>query len=204
MESLNNGQLILDSDSVDKILTGERVKIWPWARGFYARDMLYWLWRMMEGERMTDVVFYKKTTLMAPPPISTHMDLVEFIQFFTLSSGSRLLLIPRVKDTEEVIGFSWYDDVVLGDSASASMFYRKKFWGEVAQEATLLGLRYGFEILKLQKVWGYSPWKASVAHRGRVGFREIAEVPEAITDTQGKTRTLYIACLKKETFYGNG
>ncbi len=201
MESFDSGHAEIPAGFEDKILTGDLVKLWPFARGYYRRDLYYLLWRMMEDERMTDTIFYRYTTAANPTPIDTHMDLTEFVQYFSLAIATRLLLIPTYKETGEMIGFSWYDDVVLGESATGNMFYRKKFWGEVAREATELALRYGFGILQLKKVWAYSPWLASVKHRARLGFTEITEIPEAVKDRSGKMRTMYIGALKKEDFH---
>lgn len=193
---------IIPADFQDKILTGKEVKIWPWARGYYPRDVLFFLWRMMEQEGMTETVFYAQTSTTEKTPVSTHMDLIEFVHFFADSQHCRLLLIPMHQQSGEMVGFQWYDNVVMGQSALGNMFYRRKFWGDVGHEATYLALKYAFEILQLKKVWGQSPWKASVAHRGRLGFEEIAEVPEAVVDTRGKTHPLYVGVLTKEKFYG--
>ena len=200
MDSFDNGEIVVPANYEDKILTGELVKLWPWARGYYKRDLLYFLWKMMEEERMTDTIFYAKTSSKDDTPVSTHMDLIDFIAYF--AGSERLLLIPTSLATGEIIGFSWYDGAVLGEYALGSMFYRKKFWGEVAKEATQLALRYGFEICGFKKVWGHSPWMASVKHRARVGFTEMAELPDAVVDRTGKSRTMYIGVCLKENFYG--
>ena len=201
MESLDNGHVVLPSDFAESILTGEHVRIHPWARGCYARDMLYFLWKMMENEGMTNTVFYERTSTEDKMPISTEMDLIEFCHYFS-SVSNRLLLIPQHIETQEVMGFAWYDGVILGVSGKGSMFYRKKFWGEMAKEASTLCLKYGFEILGFQKVWGLSPWQASVKHRARLGFKEVAEVPDAFQDAKGKSRSMYVGVCTKESFNG--
>ena len=196
--SLDESNIAVPPGFDENILTGKLVKMWPWARGFYKRDMLYDLWQIMEAEGMTDTIFYS-ATIKADVPVSTHMDLIEFVNYF--GTSGRLLLIPQHIESGEIIGFSWYENTLLGEYGQGNMFYRKKFWGDAALEASQLALRYGFEVFRFKKVWGHSPWLASVKHRAKLGFKEQAAIPEAVIDRQGKSRTLYVGVCTREDFY---
>ena len=195
-------ELTIPADLQDRILTGKQVQLWPWSRGYYPRDVLFYLWRMMEQEQMTNTVFYSQTSTTEQTPVSTHMDLIEFVHFFSDAQHCRLLIIPQHIASGEMIGFIWFDNVILGQTATGNIFYRRKFWGDVGQEATRLALKYAFEALHVKKVWGQSPWRAATAHIERAGFFKVCDVPEAVIDRRGIARTLFVRAITRKEFYG--
>ena len=175
-------------------LQGKHVRMWPYSRGEFPRDVLYRLWRATEG--LEDLIFFGSDD----DNMSSYKrrgDLTEFMIY--MAEPTRFVLIAEVKD--EIAGAFWIDQVKPRFSGAASYFYRRKFWGHAAREASSIGCRYGFEILELEQLWGMTPWMTSIKHARVQGAKLIATLPGFYL-IDGLPHDCYVSRLTKEDYYG--
>lgn len=170
-----------ESKSPDKIpdrLVGKYVKLWPYAPGYYPRDLAYRLWRIVEDEKAIPLIFWGRFGIRRETPIETTGDLIEFVRILATTNG--VLLIVTEIQTEVLAGFIWFEEIVPKYKAMASIFMRQRYWGNAAIEAGILAKRYAFEILDLQSVWATTPWQAAINYCQRIGFKSVAVLPDFI------------------------
>lgn len=178
---------------VATLLTGTQVQLWPYSRGLYPRDALHTAWRMVEdGGGATQVFHAQRGGEHDPYPWTG--DLTEFVRYFD-DPGRRILLLAMRGDA--LVGLCWFDDIVAGHRAAYSMFFRRRAWGAIAHEATALAFRYGFEVLGVQSIWGYTPWRAAVEHGKRHGMAVVATLPSfGLID--GRPRDITVVRITRE------
>ena len=157
-------------------LTGKHVRLWPYAPGYYSRDLVYRLWRIVEDEKAIPLTFWGRFTVLSETPIETRGDLMDFARILATTNG--VLLIVTETQTDALAGFIWFEEIVPKYKAVAGIFMRQKYWGDPATEAGRLGERYAFETLDLQSLWAITPWQAAINYCKRIGFKPIALLPD--------------------------
>lgn len=179
-------------------LEGQYVRLWPYSRGYYPRDTLYHLWRLVEEDNAAPSLFHSQLCPIPTVPYEWRGDLVEFVKVF--ESESRILLIAQSVQKDEIAGFFWFDDVVSKFRASCNIFYRRRYWGHPAREASRLAIGYGFEFLEFKSVWAYTPWDHAAKHAEAVGFHPLISLPEMFQsqNSDGKLYPLHILRLTRQ------
>lgn len=178
-------------------LCGKQVKLWPYARGFYRRDLWYQVWVEMEVEGALPKVLHG--SFAAPSvqePIDYRGDLADVVTYF--SQPSRMVFIVSDLTGKELAGVVWFDEIITGHRAMVSVWYRKAFWGEASLEGTRLAINSVAERFQVKTFWGITPWRPAVTHAKRLGFVQLATIP-GIAVVQGQDRDLYILRLVKES-----
>ena len=172
------------------ILTGTQVKLIPYVRGHMPPETLYTLWTLMKQEDALKRFFYPHAEGV---PFPTKGDLVEFIKFFEPAPPVEraLFIAVDVNDWTQLVGMFWLDEYVHRLRVNASTFYRRRYWGEVAREATALGARYCFEVLEVQSIYAYTCWPTGKGHAEAQGMRLVATLPDFIS-VDDRTRDLLI------------
>lgn len=149
----------------------------PYHRAVFPRGSLYSLWSLMEEQGAAPLLFHGQQG-----PEQTRGDLVAFVRMLEPAQGETHVLLITRPDSSELEGFLWFDDVVgLGESpgtrAAFNVFYRRRFWGHPAREASRMGLRYGFEVLKFSAIWAWTPWPNAARHAAAIGMTLMADLP---------------------------
>ena len=155
--------------TVDR-LTGERVKLWPYARGIYARDILYRLWRVVEDHEAASKMFCG-----SQDEDILKGDLVSFVKYF--DDPGRYLLIVTDLTGDDIAGCIWFDDLMPKFRAFGSVFMRQKYGGEGSMEAVRMALGYAYTVLEVESVWGVTPWRTAKQLCTRCGFEDVALLP---------------------------
>lgn len=153
------------------LLTGELVKLWPYLSGVYSRDILGRLWRIIETEGDGPRLFWGNTA-----PIEVRMDLPSFCAFF--STDARQLLFITTPDGSEIIGCTWWDDIVHGHHAFGSLYMIPGYRGKASLEATRLSTDWAFEHFQCQRLWALTPWPEVASMITQAGFVRVATLPE--------------------------
>lgn len=172
-------------------LVGEHVELWPYVRELLPGDVLYKLWLIMEEERAFEKLFHDVPT--------KQFDVSDLSKFFNRPSVA-LFLVQNIKE-QELVGAIWFDDIIPQYRAFASIFMRRKYWGDMTEEASHMALRYIFDVAKSQSVWVSSPWKIAVRHAESLGFKIIAVLP-GLSGTPEKPLDITILKLAKEQYDG--
>ena len=160
-------------------LEGERVKLWPYMAGVYSRDLLGRLWRVIETHGDGARLFWGNAN---PPDI--RMDLPAFCAFF--SSDSRALLLITNPDGSEIIGCTWWDDIVPGHHAFGSLYMVPAYRGRPSLEATRLSAQWAFSHYACRQLWALTPWPEVASMITHAGFSRVATLP-AFALWQGQT-----------------
>jgi len=180
-------------------LKGKTVEILPYVRGYYPRDILYTLWRAMEDDELSNLVFPQSKNIdNAPFPIQG--DLLEFVNYF--GDPKRIILIMRDIKTGTIIGLHWYDDIISNFRGWANMFYKKAFWGEPSYEAGQLALDYGFNYLNFEIIYGHTPWVQASSYAEKAGMTKICQLPKGYLLSNGEKQDMNILYITKEVFNG--
>jgi len=174
---------------------GRLVRLWPYLRGAYPKDTLYRLWRLVEEAKAFHQLFWGLHTVE-----EKHGDLEHFCRYFSEDSG-RLLFIVQNTNMDEIAGFLWFDDVIPNTRAIGSVFMALGYRGKAGIEAVRLFCDYGFEELKLQAIWGVTPWPQAARLITEVGFDRMAVLPD-FAQVDGIDHDVRVFRLRKEQFYG--
>lgn len=175
-------------------LVGTSVRLWPYVRGYYARDTMYRLWKTIEDAQAGPQLFWGSQDRQ-----EIHGDLVMFCRFF--DDASRHLVILTNLDGSAIIGCIWFDELIPEYRAFGSIFLVPDSRGKQSQEAIQLGIRYGFETFQLRSIWGLTPWPAAVRLCHQAGFETVAVLP-GFTKLDGICRDVTVLRLTKEQFDG--
>ena len=154
---------------------GTLARLIPYHRTAGPRDALYHLWDLMEAQGGGPLLFHGQLG-----PESVRGDLIAFTRMLAPQQGDCYVLLAAKPDVAQLEGFIWFDDVVhLGahTRAAINVFYRRRFWGAPARDATRQALRYGVTVLGFHSIWGWSPWPNAVRHARAVGMTVMAELP---------------------------
>jgi hypothetical protein len=168
----------------EAMLTGQHVKLYPYVRGQFPPETLFTLWSLMRSQGALDRIFFGRPNEL---PFQTRGDLVEFIRVFEPEPPAQrwLLMVGSQKKPDDIVGMCWFDDYVPKHRVAGSVFYRRKYWGEPAAEATRLAIRWAFACLEVQSVWAYSPWKAGQQHALHAGMTHVATLPAYVVIGDG-------------------
>lgn len=154
-------------------LTGQHVRLYPFEREGWPRDVLYALWRHVEDAGASTTLFYAQPGLDAQ-----RGDLQEFVGYFT--DPKRLVYLAQSTKNDELAGMVWFDDIQPGHRAAINVFFRRRAWGHPAREAVRLACLHAFERLRVQSIWAYTPWPAAWRMGEALGFQHIALLPEFV------------------------
>ena len=174
-------------------LTGRYVRLYPYQRGAFPREVLYACWRAVEDEGAARLLFYAQPVAQE----SERGDLTEFVSYFT--DAKRVVYIVQNLKTDELAGMIWFDDIQPGYRAAANVFFRRRAWGAPALEGSRLALGHVFETLGVQSIWAYTPWKHAVRHATRAGMMPVALLPGFVR-IDGVARDIHVLRLRREDF----
>ena len=168
------------------------VKLWPYIRGVYSKDVLYRLWRVVEESGAGPSLCWGQHD---PEPM--RHDLPSFVRFAE-DPGRHLFLLTN-DDGKEIVGCLWFDDIIPNYRCFGSIFMRPSHRGDESLEAMRLGLAYAFGPLHMQQVWGITPWNAAKQLCLAVGFAEVAVLP-GFAWVHGRPQDVTVLRLIKETY----
>jgi hypothetical protein len=174
-------------------LTGSLVRLYPYDRGAFPREVLYAMWRAVEDDHASRYLFYGQVC----QDEHHRGDLQEFVTYFT--DPKRLLYIAQSLRTDELAGMVWFDDIQPGYRAAANVYFRRRSWGPAALEGSRLAIGAAFDALKLEHVWAYTPWDHAVRHAKRAGMMPVALLPGFVR-IDGQPRDIHVLRLKREDF----
>ncbi len=176
-------------------LKGDLVSLWPYVHGYYARDLPYQIWALMEKDDATKYVFYEYQNGATPVPIKG--DLASFMAY--VSDPQKIILVVQDNETAEIAGMIWFDTFIPRYRCNSGFWMRRRFWGHRTREACRIALDYVFNNIGVQAVWGFTPWLTSVKTTNALGFTYVCSLPDyALLD--GKPADIHISCLRKEDF----
>jgi RimJ/RimL family protein N-acetyltransferase len=167
------------------------IRLWPYQRGLYARDVLYLVWRMLEDAQAQDQLFWG---VHDAPEIKG--DLVACVRFFD-DPGRHLVLVSTADHTDWV-GCAWFDDLVPGYRCFGSIFVKPQYRGTHSREVLQQCCAYAFATLGIEQIWGVTPWPLARNLCLRSGFEEVAILP-GFTKLNGELRDAYIVRKVRET-----
>ena len=173
---------------------GTQVRLLPYLRGAYPKDVLYRLWALVQQADAFHQLFWGLHV-----DEGKHGDLEHFCRFFGEDTGRHLFIVQSV-NTDEIAGFLWLDDVIPETRGIGSVFMAPGYRGRAAQEAVRLFCDYSFHELGLQAIWGVTPWPQAASLISEVGFERMAFLP-AFAKVQGIMQDVRIFRLLKERFY---
>ena len=174
-------------------LSGQYVRLYPYQRGAFPREVLYACWRAVEDEGAARLLFYAQ-------PVTDEAqrgDLTEFVSYMT--DPKRLLYIAQNLKTDQLAGMVWFDDIQPGYRAAANVFFRRRSWGAPALEGSRLALGHVFETLHVESIWAYTPWPHAVRHAQRAGMMPVALLPGFVR-VDGVARDIHVLRLRREDF----
>lgn len=158
-------------------LTGKLVRIWPYVRGQYPRDILYTCWSAMEREGMSQKVFHS-SYWPSESPFDWRGDLTEFVTYF--SQTNRLLQICQAIENEDLAGLIWFEDIVPQKRASCGIWFKRQYWGPLTLEASQICKDYAFYGLDIPKLYSFTPWPEAKRHAQKIGFEYVTSIPELV------------------------
>lgn len=158
------------SSALDQLI-GTQVRLWPYLKGVYARDIVGQVWLTIERSGDHGRLWWG----FQNPPLSHRMDLAAFAAF--MSDPDRVVLIVTSPDSEQIFGIIWYDDI-QPHRCFGSIYMIPEARGKLALEACRMGAAYAHRDLKVEQIWAMTPW----AEAGRLvlesGFQRIATLPD--------------------------
>lgn len=153
-------------------MRGKYVSLWVYSRGEAARDLPYQLWKMIEDAGDWDKIFWgedDKTTR-----ISKHGDLIAWMEWMI---GKALILIVD-NATQAICGLGWFSDM-QGGNALTSIWMAPQWRGKPhSREATMLGVRFGYDNLGLTTIQTMTPWPIARNLAVKAGFKIVSFIPK--------------------------
>lgn len=177
-------------------LQGEKCRIFPYRRGYLQRDTLYHAWSAVESEHAERRIFHSQ--LVGDEPISTRGDLQHFCQYFADDQARPLLICQEHGDTS-IAGLVWLEELVPDYKGMAGIFFRKKSFGAVAEEAGHIAIAYAMHVYALKYLWCRTTWRDTSAYAQRLGFKMICTLPSYYL-IDGKERDLYVLRMTAEEY----
>ena len=145
---------------------GKLVTLVPHVRGISARDTLLRWWLLMEQHGGGEKIFWSQTILHE----NQRGDPLAFIESF----HHRLAYGVYDRNTEELVGFNWFEQIKPQKQAQYGLYFIKDAWGDPAAEATELATTYAFGTLGLKIIWGFTPWRVAAQHVRKLGWHHEA------------------------------
>ena len=174
-------------------LSGQHVRLYPYQRGAFPREVLYACWRAVEDEGAARLLFYAQPCQEE----AERGDLTEFVSYMT--DPKRLVYIAQSLTTDALAGMVWFDDIQPNHRAAANVFFRRRAWGAPALEGSRLALGHVFDTLKVESIWAYTPWKHAVRHAERAGMMPVALLPGFVR-IDGAPRDIHVLRIRREDF----
>ena len=159
-------------DQTTDVLTGERVRLWPYVPGVYGRDALYRVWRLIEDHQAALRCFWDQAILP-----TTGGDLASFVKTFDGTPGRFLLMVESIR-SNQLCGCLWFTEIQPGHQAFISIFMAKAARGKATEEASALAIRYAMESYQLRQLWAVTPWPDAAHLCERMGFWREAILPD--------------------------
>ena len=176
-------------------LEGELVSLWPYAHGYYARDLPYQIWALIEKDDAAKYIFYEYQE--GPEPISIKGDLATFIAY--LSDPQKIILVVEDNETKGIAGMIWFDSFIPNYRCHSGFWMRRRFWGHRTREACRIALDYIFNKINVQSVWGFTPWQTSLKTQTALGFTYVVSLPDYVL-IDGRPNDMHISYLRKQEF----
>lgn len=156
-------------------LEGKLSQVIPYSREHFARGYLAHVWKQIEDDGASLDIFYAKLAFPPTEPVDVRGDVQDFIQYF--ASPERMLFHVEQRDSREMAGIFWLDDIILGHRATVNLFFRPGSRGRIAFEAGRIFRDFCCEQLGFLQLWGVTPWKHSVAMGRWLGMKPVAVLP---------------------------
>jgi RimJ/RimL family protein N-acetyltransferase len=166
------------------VLEGETCNIVSYDRKISNKNILGTLWQMTTEDGDTNKVLWA----------SEDKDLLQFVQ--TIAGPGTVLFIVYSKDYTDYAGFTWLHTIRPGFKSHTGIYIRKKYRGIVSEEACKLCIDFAFKEFDLQYVWGDTIWENSRKLTARLGFEEVAIIPDSIL-LDGQIYNHYISRIKR-------
>lgn len=183
--------MIQDPAVITQQLTGEYVRLWPYARGYYAPDLLVSVCAQLNASGMAPRVFWEAATRAE----QHHVDLAWFLGYM----HEVLPLLVQDRTSGALVGLVWFTNFSKKHRANINLWYERKAWGKPAREGTALATRYAFALWDLRQIWGFTPWPEALKHGQALGYKHLTTLPDYAC-VLGEPHDLYI--LLKENAHG--
>ena len=167
------------------VLEGTGCSIYNYNRDEFKKDILVDLWKLMEEDGDSDKALW---------PFEKH-DLVQFIQY--LSDTHNVLFVVYNKECTDYVGFTWFNEIVPNFKAHTALYIRKKYRKTLTDEASTLSMDFMFNHFSLTELWSHTPWENAHKLALRLGFTEIATLPNYVR-LKGVLHNFYISRLKRK------
>lgn len=157
----------------------------------FTEEFLFSLYALCKKDRLLDVLF-------PGMPLITAARFVAYLK-------DRPVLIGMVKPNYEIAGFGFLYEVEGADGARKATLgfcFFKKWWG--SEEIVAIArhcLRYWFEVVKLEVIFGTTRWTNRLAWRfaKNLGFQSVGRVPMFFCKNE-KLEDMHLIYLKKADF----
>ena len=182
--------------------TGDFCTIWPYARGYYERDMPYKLWTLLEAEgpKTWEQIFWDDPYADDPTEVPRFGDLVDWMLF--MFRQDRTWLIVQANNTKEICGLIWYEKSPDKELPHGNIWIARQYrGGGYARDAVRLGCEYAFGAMGWDGLYTATPWPVARNLVRRCGWRALPDIP-APKVVMGKPVTIYPSIIMKEDFYG--
>lgn len=163
---------------VARFLIAPPLTILPYAPGVYLPDLLYEVWRMLFEWQLIRRTFY-----FLPPATAETLEVV--LGYLT---QTRLFL---VYESQAIAGIVWFSDC-RPQHGNIGLAYRPSCRGVFAEDATDRVCRAAFQLYGWQRIWGFSPYRAALAHGVAIGFQHVMTLPR-YTQIGQRTYPLHVA-----------
>jgi hypothetical protein len=163
---------------------GQHVRLEPYIRGLSPRDTLVKLWQFMERcPGGAAKIFWTQQVAVETQRGDPESYMAAFSQ--------RISLAVYRRREQEIVGHVWFENVSAQESAQIGLLYHRRVWGPVAREATALACAWAVEWVKVQRIFGITPFRLAVRHAEAVGFKLVGILPGF---TLG--RDVFVLCLE--------
>lgn len=168
----------LEGLGVARYLVAPPLVILPYAPGVYQPDLLYDVWRMLFEWELIRRTFY-----FFPPATAETLEVV--LGYLT---QTRLFIVYQGQAIEGIV---WFSDC-RPQHGCIGLAYRPSARGAFARDATDRVCRAALQLYGWQRIWGFSPYRAALAHGVAIGFQHLVTLPH-YTQIGAKTYPLHVA-----------
>ena len=179
-------------------LESEHLQCYPYARGYYnRRDLLHGIWAAIENAGDWDKILWDRT--QTDTPISTHGDLVDWVNFVHSGHDPKVLLIFQDKASGELAGIVWFHRIEHGEAAACIWVVPKFRRSVYPREMVDVGRQYAFYAMGWTKVWAMTPWSNARNLSKRCGFKDVITLPKMYR-VNGEPGDVYILAMEEQDY----